>query len=71
MKKLFYFLSALFLSASLVLANDLLEGLSAYERQDFLKASEHFDEACTQGSVEACYNLAIMYDAGIAHQRML
>jgi TPR repeat protein len=34
--------------------------------QDYAKAAEYYDQACTAGREESCAHLAMMYDIGLA-----
>lgn len=58
-------LLAIFLLGNALHADALMDGLGAYEKGNYIAASLFFEEACTNDSMEACYNLANMYDSGV------
>jgi len=65
MKNVVKLLSLLAFCTQLSYADDLMDGLSAYERNDFGTAAEFFQKSCDNDNAEACYNLANMYDSGL------
>jgi len=54
-----------YFSIGMLHADALSEGLGAYEKGNYMASSLFFEEACDNNVMEACYNLALMYDEGV------
>ena len=68
-KPLIFLLALTFLfllsGSSVVFADDLQDGLDAYERKDYETAHKLLLPLAEQGSAEAHYSLGLLYDEGL------
>lgn len=57
-------LSSLLGTPSVLLAGDLEDGVTAYEKKDYKTAHEKFKPLAEKGNVSAQFNLGVIYDEG-------